>query len=184
MKPMKVDARWDDVRVDVESAVRHLENAQKIFLEDDFSAPGLVGYKSEMAFMHAMHAGYTSFESALSRVLDIMGEELPGGNSWRADLLRRVSRPIEGSRPAILSKKAFEYADMLRRFRHVANRTYDSFNARDASASADAAGALSSMLGGEIGAFVEVIDPPGDGGHDVDARSMRFAWKFAIRKGM
>ena len=50
------------------------------------------GYTRRMAFMHAMHAGHTSMEKALLRILEIQGEEAPSGRQWLADLIQRAGR--------------------------------------------------------------------------------------------
>jgi hypothetical protein len=121
------DARWLDVQDDLASAVEHFRRSVEIFERNGFTGDDLPAYMARMALMQALQSGYTSLEAALERILEILGEEKPTGANYHSDLLRRVSREIEGSRPAILSGSLAEAVDEARRFRHVARRAYDSF---------------------------------------------------------
>lgn len=154
------DARWLDVESAAREAVGHFRNAVAIFGEGGFGDPGLAGYKASMAFMHAMQSGHTSMESALCRILDILGEERPTGTAWHDDLIRRVRGERPGSRPPILSPSAADHADETRRFRHLAMRTYGNFKASEAKKSVVAAKALVRGLLAEVEQFKLAIDPP------------------------
>lgn len=77
--------------------------------------------------MHAMLSGHTSLESALVRLMNLLGEDVPEGPQWHADLLRRAARGLTG-RPALVGPALARAADRTRRFRHVAVRSYDSFD--------------------------------------------------------
>lgn len=167
------DARWIDVDNAAREAVGHFASAVAIYGEGGFSAPGLAGYKAAMAFMHAMQSGHTSMESALCRILDILGEERPTGTAWHDDLIRRVRSERAGSRPPILAQGAADHADETRRFRHLAMRTYGSFKASEARKTVVAAKALSRDLLAEIERFRNAIDPPADGAAPSPASSRR-----------
>lgn len=106
-----------------------------------------------------MQAGYTSFESALRRLLAFLDEGLPQGSDWHAILLRRVAEPLDGLRPAILSKPLADAADELLRFRHVAIHSYDRFSDRKAEIAVDAAETFLSLIHAELAAFRAAIDP-------------------------
>ena len=107
------DARWGDVFDDLNSSVRHLDNAVKIYRQSDFSTDDLDSYQAEMAFMHAIQSGYTSFENSLKRILDILAEQLPTGESWHSDLLKRCVKEFPNLRPAILSRDTYRLAGQL-----------------------------------------------------------------------
>src|SRR5690348_13941762 len=96
------DARWFDVEEDVKSAVGHFSKSVRIFELGGFDGSDLPAYIARMALMQSMQAGYTSLESAFERILEMIGEEKPAGANYHADLLRRVSRDIPDSRPAII----------------------------------------------------------------------------------
>jgi hypothetical protein len=154
------DARWLDVANAAQDAAEHFRNAVALHAEGGFNAPGLDGYKAIMAFMHSVQSGHTSLESALCRVLDILGEERPTGDSWHDDLIRRASQARPGLRPPILGKGMAARADETRKFRHLATRSYGRFRASEAKATVAAARALARGLIGELDRFRQLIDPP------------------------
>lgn len=149
------DARWFEIDDAAASAVRHFSGAVAIF-------PGLTTaedrYVVEMAFLHAMLAGYTSLESALLRILELLGEQAPTGARWHADLIARASHPLD-DRPAILTGEAAAAADETRRFRSIAAHAYDNFDEARAVTAVEAAKLLVSALPSEIARFRQAIDP-------------------------
>lgn len=112
-----------------------------------------------MALMHALRSAHTSLESALVRILEILGEERPVGENWHADLIRRVAASLPGRRPPILGSLLAEAANETRKFRHRATHNYDSFDMQGASRTIEAAGALTDGLAAEMLAFKRIIDP-------------------------
>lgn len=69
------DARWSDIDADTSAAVNHFSLAIRIYCGVDLRDDTLDGYTRRMAFMHAMHAGHTSMEKVLLRILEIQGED-------------------------------------------------------------------------------------------------------------
>jgi hypothetical protein len=156
------DARWTEVDDDIASACRHFANAARLFDDGGFEADGLMGYRNRMALMHAMQAGHTSLEGALKRTLEILNEEAPRGEQSHADLVRRVSRPMNRpghARPAILTPEVARDVDESRRFRHRASHDYDNFEPERAIPSIEAARRLAKALGPCITSFRDRIDP-------------------------
>jgi hypothetical protein len=153
------DGRWFDVDADVRAAVAHFRQSVALHEEGGFDAPGLAGYRAQMALMHSLQSGHTSLEGALLRILEMLGEERPVGETWHADLIRRASAPMPNSRPAILSPTLAQAADETRRFRHIATHNYDSFRVDAAKPTIDAARLLADGLIGEIATFKGKIDP-------------------------
>lgn len=155
-------AAWIDVEADFADAVRHLGNGVALFGRGGFDAPDLAGYAASMAFMHAMQSGYTSLEAGFLRILDLLEEERPVGADWHRDLVRRIARPNGGAkaRPAIVSDAlAVADIDELRRFRHIATRSYDGFDPSRATRAVDAAGRLRANLPAVLSAFRKTVDP-------------------------
>lgn len=160
------DARWIEVDDDIASACRHFQNAASLYDEGGFDAPGLAGYRANMALLHAMQSAHRSLESALTRILEILGEESPVGDKSHADLLKRAARAVSApgrTRPPILSEEIARYADETRRFRHRATHDYDNFQPALAAPSIEAARRLARGLEACISAFKNRIDPPGPG---------------------
>jgi hypothetical protein len=156
------DARWADVLEDAKEAATHFANAVRLFEIGGFHGDELEPYRDRMAFMHAVQAGHTSFEAALLRVLEILGEEKPTGNQWHRDLIRRAARQIEGEngRPAILSPELARYTDETRRFRNLAVHSYGSFDPGKAVLTVEAARHIAEGLTSSLTTFREAVDPP------------------------
>ncbi len=108
--------------------------------------------------MHAMQSGHTSLEAALSRILDLLGEEMPSGRDWHADLIRRAARPM-ADRPEILPPVVAEAASETRRFRHVAMRSYGTFDPALAQPAVAAARLLAAGLANAVILFRKRVDP-------------------------
>lgn len=152
------DARWTEIEDDIGSAAEHFSRSVEIIATGAMSGMDLGGYMARMAFMHAMQSGHTSLETALTRVLELLGEQAPSGQSWHADLIRRASRAVDG-RPAILSPELASAADQTRRFRHVAMRSYDTLDLTLADPAISAANVLARHLPAAIAAFRGTTDP-------------------------
>ena len=152
---------WKDIERDISSSRHHFSRAIEILrpgwsLEDQEAY-----YFGTMAFMHAMLAGYTSFEAAMKRLLSMLDEPIPSGFDWHAVLLRRLGEPsIAGSRPALLdSKVLLRAADRLRAFRHVASHNYDNFDEERAAIAVNAADLFLTEIDPAIARFRTAIDP-------------------------
>jgi hypothetical protein len=140
------DARWIEIEADAKAANDHFCRAVALFELGGFDADDIRGYQARMAFMHAMQAGHTSLERCLIRILEMLDEERPAGESWHADLISRVSAPRSDVRPAILSGAVSTAADETRRFRAVATRGYDTFEPSRSMMAVDAARLLAAEL--------------------------------------
>jgi len=151
------DERWIEIERDMASAVTHFARAGLIAGDPAFAAEDMAGYTAQMAFMHAMQSGHTSLENALTRILRLLGESLPTGESWHADLIQRVAVALT-SRPAILPPDLAEAADETRRFRNRAARTYDNFKPDRATPAIQSAARLAAELSAAIAAFRQLID--------------------------
>jgi len=152
------DARWSDIEADTSAAVHHFSRAGRIYREADLHDDTMDGYTRRMAFMHAMHAGHTSMEKVLLRILEIQGEEAPSGRQWIADLIHRAARDTT-DRPAILSPDLEHAADRTRKFRHFAAHAYDTFDPDDADPAVRAAEKVAAGFASAIVAYRQVIDP-------------------------
>jgi len=152
------DARWTEVDEDA-AAAGHFGRSVELFAAGGFIGEELDAYRARMAFMHAMQSGHTSLEAALSRILDLLGEEMPSGRDWHADLIRRAARPLP-DRPEILPPVVAEAASETRRFRHVAMRSsYGMFDPALAQPAVAAARLLASSLADAVISFRKRVDP-------------------------
>jgi hypothetical protein len=151
------DDRWLEIEDDFNGASQHFRLAVQLFRRGGFAKEGIDGYAAGMAFMHSMQAGHTSLENGLKRILVLLNEDLPIGESWHSDLIKRASKKTL-KRPAILSKTTSDFADETRRFRNVAVRSYDSFLPQYADVSVVAAESLSVSLLPELNSFQALVD--------------------------
>jgi hypothetical protein len=148
-----IDARWLDIEDDLASSTKHFRNAIAIYQEGLAADDSLPAYKGRMAFMQAMQAGYTSMETAFERMLEVLGETKPtGSRDYHAQLVR-VARAIPDERPAIVEGDLVRAIDEARRFRHVAGRGYDDFEAPRAAPPIDAAKIIVEALEPAIATF-------------------------------
>ena len=154
------DSRWVDIEDDADVAAEHFRFAVAIYETGDFEAAGLEGYKSRMAFMHAVQSGHTSLEALLLRILDLLNEERPTGDRWHRDLILRACRAMTGSngRPSIFSQELCAALDETRRFRNLAVRGYERFRIADAEATVAAARLIAERLVEETIRFKGVVD--------------------------
>lgn len=152
------DARWLDIDDDMKVAVGHFSRSAQIFERGGFAGNDLSAYMARMALMQSMQSGYASLEAVLERILEMLLEEKPSGANYSADLLRRVARDIPGNRPAILAGELAEAADEVRRFRHVARKSYDGFNLAGAASAVRSAAAIRDGIAAAIDAFREKMD--------------------------
>ena len=113
-----------------------------------------------MAVMHAAQSGYTSLETAILRVMQILDEEPPSGPDWHAQLIARASRPLPGRRGEIISPEMERFARKLRGFRHCAMHGYDTpFHAEDAVDAIKAGRRLAELVQPAFEEFANSIDP-------------------------
>lgn len=151
--------RWRDIADDIAAATRHFRAAIALFRTGGHDPATPTGYRDVMAFQHAMQSGYTAFELGLRRLLALLDEAVPQGPDWHSALLRRLSKPLDGDRPAVLGEPLARAAEELLRFRHVAMHSYDHFDARKAALAVDAAETFLRHVDDDIAAFRATIDP-------------------------
>jgi len=152
------DSRWFEIEADLNAAAAHFARAAAIFEARGSEERGLEAYKTEMAFMHAMQSGHTSFEKGLLRILDLLEEDRPSGEQWHADLIRRVAVAMP-RRIAFLPAPLLPAAHESRKFRHRATHAYDDFDWARATEAARAATLLSRQLPDLVAAFRAAVDP-------------------------
>lgn len=71
-----------------------------------------------------LHSFYSGIERLFELIVRHIDRDLPEGRHWHRDLLQQVSRDIEGTRPAVISRKNGDDLDEFRRFRHMVRNVY------------------------------------------------------------
>lgn len=72
-----------------------------------------------------LHEFYNGTERILERIVVGLGEDLPRGAYWHADLLDQVATAQESSRPAVISGPLRAWLEDYRRFRHFFRHAYN-----------------------------------------------------------
>ena len=151
---------WGDIERDVADSRRHFGKARQMFERLRGQSATEEYYFQTGAFMHAMLAGYTSFEAGMKRLMALLGEPLPTGSDWHSMLLRRLAEPVRGMRPAVIDDPDLLVAlNGLRGFRHVAAHAYDIFDEDRAEVTVAQAQIFESSIGPTLARFRAVIDP-------------------------
>lgn len=152
---------WEDVEGDIAAAVHHYKMATALHARGGFDDPGLSGYLANMALMHAMQSAHMSLESALLKILNIIEEERPDGDTWETDLIKRASRSLP-SRPHTLPADLSDAARTSLECKKIAQYEYDSFSGDEWAPGMLAARKLADELTAAVSAFKNSI-PAQDG---------------------
>lgn len=153
------DDRWIEIESDLRSSQKHFETAQKLYARGSAATDEDEEHTFALAFMHAMQAGHTSLEAGMVRIMHMVGEDVPSGDQWHADVVRRMGQTIDGKRPAFLSTALSKVVNETRTFRHVATHTYDDFNWGDAKRPVEAAHVIAASLMKVLREFRQQLDP-------------------------
>lgn len=79
-------------------------------------------YLDSVAFnLHGFYSGVERLFELVARTLD---GDIPAGDDWHRELIRRVGADLPGIRPAVVGPASQAALDELRRFRHVARNVY------------------------------------------------------------
>ena len=151
---------WEDIERDVADSLRHFGKARQMFERLRGQSATEEYYFQTGAFMHAMLAGYTSFEAGMTRLMALLGEPLPTGADRHSTLPRRLAEPVREMRPAIIDDRDVLVAlNGLRGFRHVAAHAYDLFDEHRAEVTVVQARRFATSIGPALARFRAVIDP-------------------------
>ncbi len=101
----------DDVFVDIE------ERTQGFDVSD-------VRHIESVAFQ--IHNAYSSIEELLRLIAASFENQIGDVARWHSALLRRMTQPVPGVRPAPLTKETFVLLDTMRGFRHFFRHAYAS----------------------------------------------------------
>ena len=121
------DRRWQDALTSADWAAFHFSKAKEILDSGNLIDQLGSDYMPIMGFFHALQSGHTAVEEALIRILQTLGEKIPAGESWHAELLNKCATAAP-NRPPILSKELLAAAQQTRAFRHRATRATVQFD--------------------------------------------------------
>lgn len=158
--PMTDDERWGDILDAAGSAAAHFRAAAEIFSEGGFEETGTGGYRTRMAFYHAMQSAQTALESALKRSVVALGHEPPSGAHWHKALLDMAAKQIAPGGRRLLAPELAEAAKETLGFRHFASHAYDRPFIPDKARPAVEAGRLiADRIEAALAAFRQDVNP-------------------------
>jgi uncharacterized protein YutE (UPF0331/DUF86 family) len=107
---------------------------------------------------YQIHNLYCAVEDLLKLVAQAFENRIGSGGEWHRTLLLRLSQPVEGIRPALLSGETFDVLNRLRGFRHFIRHGYGAdIEISQLRANLDLAMQLESLLSQDLGQFVSQI---------------------------
>ena len=112
---------------------------------------------------YQIHNLYCSVEDLLKLVASVFENNIGSSSNWHEVLLLRMSQPIEGVRPALLSEETSDLMRKLKNFRHMFRHAYGADIERDQlQGNLVAAQKLYDLLAQDIDAFLLQIAPSED----------------------
>jgi len=107
---------------------------------------------------YQLHNVYCAFEDLLKIVADFFENHIDDSAHYHRALLWRMKMPIEGVRPAFLSKESYKLLDSLRAFRHVFRHAYSyELDPKKLALVVEDALKLRDLYQGEIDRFLEQL---------------------------
>lgn len=88
-------------------------------VEDGLDTPGQLD-----SVAYQIHNLYCSVEDLLKFVASAFENNIGASGGWHRILLLRMSQPVVGIRPALLSEESLLLMDKLRSFRHLVRHAY------------------------------------------------------------
>lgn len=147
---IKIKAALISINQDVEEACFRLRKGVESYQKDSLDA-----FDRQVLLMHCLASGYTSLESAIKRIMKLVGEDLPSGSSWHVELIQQAGMDLEDIRSPIFSEEVINHLYNLRGFRHVAFHNYSNFSATLAQPAIDSATYIAQSLKGHIDEFMK-----------------------------
>lgn len=71
-----------------------------------------------------LHDFYSAVEKIFRRIATKIDRDIPTGDDWHTDLLKRMTMPIDSIRPAVISEDLQDQLAEFLRFRHLFRNIY------------------------------------------------------------
>lgn len=108
------------LKAQMQSQMKEIESIY-LKIEERKKKKGLVARES---IAYQLHNLYCAFEDLFKIVADTFENRVQDKSQYHIELLKRMSMPIEGVRPALLSQESLLLLDNLRSFRHFFRHAY------------------------------------------------------------
>ncbi len=121
----------------------------------------------EEAAAHQLARMFNAFEQMALRIAKAFENNIDDGQGWHTGLLKRLSVPIEGVRPALIPQELKLALHELRAFRHLVVHAYDlQFDPQKLALVLKYAQQVADDLPRATEQFFEAIAAQGDGGSE------------------
>jgi hypothetical protein len=110
--------RFAALKADIDHELRNLKRLAKE-LDDILTATKERSIARTRAVGSLLHDFYTGVEKIFSQIAIKIDQDLPAGEGWHIQLLKRMTIPIEGIRPQVIDEKLENDLEEYLRFRHL-----------------------------------------------------------------
>jgi len=99
---------------------------EQVFVLLEQRATGLAPDNPEKleSVAYQLHNGYSAIEDLLKLIATYFENNVSDTARWHSLLLQRMTQPIEGVRPAVISLESYGLLNALRAFRHFFRHAY------------------------------------------------------------
>ncbi len=104
----------NDIREVVERVEKKLKDISQT-IPDDFTIVGFAGY---------VHSFYNGLEKIFDLIADYIDNFEPPDKAWHKELLKQMTRELQGVRPAVLTKELAAVLEDYLEFRHFFRHSY------------------------------------------------------------
>ena len=115
--------RFAALKADIDHELRNLKRLAKE-LDDILAATKEGSITRTRAVGSLLHDFYTGVEKIFSQIAIKIDQDLPAGEGWHIQLLKRMTIPIEGIRPRVIDEKLENDLEEYLRFRHLFRNIY------------------------------------------------------------
>ncbi|MFB6274051.1 MAG: hypothetical protein ABEL51_14270 [Salinibacter sp.] len=117
-------SRFAGLKADIDHELKNLERLDRTLQDVLRKASSDVTEIETRAAGSLLHDFYTGLERIFQRIAVKIDQDLPSGEDWHRQLLQRMSIPLEGVRPAVITQKQAEHLEAYMGFRHVFRNIY------------------------------------------------------------
>ncbi|MHB1336934.1 MAG: ribonuclease toxin HepT-like protein [Candidatus Humimicrobiaceae bacterium] len=114
----------DSLRKLIEIEIENLERLvdENIIITDRFTdKPDFIEIRAAGSILHDF---YCAVEKIFKRITIYINNDFPDGEDWHTELLLQMTRPIEKTHKAVISRELLEKLKEYLRFRHLFRNIY------------------------------------------------------------
>ncbi len=110
----------EEIKVEIEN-LKRLSGEMQELIKRSGEKPDFIEARAAGSILHDFYCGAAKIFERIALRID---ERLPKGEGWHTELLLQMSRPIEGTRDALIGHEMLEKLKQYLRFRHLFRHIY------------------------------------------------------------